>query len=326
MASRTGRCRHWARPPTGDPPAADLSRCAGPARISGGACGVGGFSDAARIGLVPPAFGCRLDAGDGLGFVLAAAGALGLAAVAERAVQAEQDRQVVVEVQPPAGFGGRLPPGALPAVPQHGEPGDRLGVVPPVRAPAHPRVAGYPMQEHRGEVADHPYFQARVQRRVLLLGAGRVDRAICGRVGGGDRFLEDRGAHRVLPAARFGAWVGAELAGRLPADWAGGAVGWCIPSGYHSPASCAAVRAPDPLAAALAVSRLASAVSRALRGIPTAVCSSTPAVAGSSGMAASARPWAISRPARAASASRSACAAASPPGPSRASSCAYAAG
>jgi hypothetical protein len=85
------------------------------------------------------------------------------------------------------------------------------------------------------------------------------------------------------------------MAGRLPATCGGVAAGWLMPSGYHSPANCAAVRVPGALVlAAVALSRLAALTSAALRGMPTVSCSFTPGVAGSSGVAASAWPSAIS--------------------------------
>ena len=63
--------------------------------------------------------------------------ALVLAALGERPAAAEQDRELVVEVvaEPVGGPGAGLEPQGLPGLPQGGEPGDRLGVPPPLRAP-----------------------------------------------------------------------------------------------------------------------------------------------------------------------------------------------
>src|SRR5690242_9516897 len=83
---------------------------------------------------------------------------------AERAGPAEQDGKLVVEVvaQPGDHAGAGLEPHGLPAVPQRGEPGDRLGVLPSLGAP--PELPAQRATEHGQEVAGHPFIDAVVDR------------------------------------------------------------------------------------------------------------------------------------------------------------------
>ncbi len=71
---------------------------------------------------------------------------------------------MVVEVvaQPGGHPGAGLEAERFPGVPQRGEPGDRLGVPPPLRAP--PVLPAQRAPEHRQEVAGHPFLHAAVHR------------------------------------------------------------------------------------------------------------------------------------------------------------------
>src|SRR6266496_1505497 len=139
-----------------------------------------------------------------------------LAALRERPAPAEQDGQVMVQMVPQPGRhpDARFQPQRLPGMPEGGEPGDGLGVLPPLKAPAVFAAEG--PAEHRQELAAHPCLDRAVQRlrrgAVLPLGRGGAGNLRCHArrpADGAPSSAPPRPTPEDAAAARAACWIAA---------------------------------------------------------------------------------------------------------------------